>query len=344
MRRTFSIVRFAFIALLVGMAIFSATGAVIVQAPQAGISTPFHNGGDSFFENFGVNFGFNIPAPGGGPNAVVGLTPAGAISPNGINLQQGGAAAAVPPFGGFVPGTGATTGFRVLSPLGNASFGFNASQGNTRSMTSQSPSVTVQNGFPGFFSDTSQRPFVTSIVPVVGGFAGGAQPLYTMPAAPSAVDSFGTSALAERLSRWKEKTGPRVAPVDGVGPAHAGAIANGPDPFAAVLGQSAHASGHASTREASDPFSHALAAARQSSAGQPAAGVKQIVAEQAAEDHAMETELREILGRAEEAVAMGKPNVARIYYQQLARRATGDLKRQALDALERLKANSPAAK
>jgi hypothetical protein len=297
-------------------------------AQQATIGAPFNNSGDSFFETNGVNFGFNIPAPAGGRNAVVGLTPQGAIDPNGINFVQGGGAAAAPQFGGGNQGGGATFGFAARSPLGTASFGFSASQGSTRSLVSQTPSVTLQNGATAFISDTSQRPFVTSVVPVVGGFAGLAQPLYTLPAAPEPVDSFGTSALGERLHRLGETPGPRVAPV-------------APQNFSGP--QFRNSTGDATAGSNSPPaevgagtaeFSRDLAGARQSSAGQPAASIAEIRAQQAADDEAAQSELRQILDRAQEAIALGKPNVARIYYQQLARRATGPLRQQALDGLK----------
>ena len=190
---------------LAAIVLFAACGVERCSAaqPQSTPGSPFRSGGDSFFENFGVNFGFNIPArlPANGGSAIVGLTPQGAINPGGINFVQGGAAAAIPPFGGFVPG-GNTLGFSINGPGGSATFGFSASQGSSRSMSSQTPSVTVMNGGTGFVSDASLRPFVTSVVPVVGGFAGGAQPMFTLPGAAPAVDSFGTSALGEHCSAW----------------------------------------------------------------------------------------------------------------------------------------------
>src|ERR1700722_14046945 len=71
-------------------------------SPQTTLGTGFHSAGDSFFENTGVNFGFNIPAglPTNGHSGIVGLTPQGAINPGGVNFVQGGAGAALPPFGG----------------------------------------------------------------------------------------------------------------------------------------------------------------------------------------------------------------------------------------------------
>ncbi len=326
-----------------GVLVLALHGPLFAQRPQATIGNSFNSGGNSFFENFGVNFGFNIPS-GSGPNAVVGLNPQGGIAP-GIVFQQGGAAAAVPPFGGFVPGNSATFGYTINSSLGNFNFGLTAGQGSSRSNVAQSPSITLTDGTTGFISDTSQRPFVTSVIPVVGGFAGAAQPIYGLPAPAPPVGSFGTSTLAEKLSRLNEAPGPRAGATDSSGggggadpvkQAWGGAIAP-PDPVGAILGPAAHSGGSSAAQPANDPFSHALAAARQSSAGQATASVKEIQSQQTAADQAADEELHAILGRAQEAMSLGKPNVARIYYQQLVRRATGPLKQQALDALEAIK-------
>ena len=281
------------------------------------LGAPFQSGGDGFFENVGVGFGFNIPGASatGGRSAIVGLTPQGAFNPGGINFGQGGAGAALPPFGGFTPGNGSSFGFTINSGRGSATFGLTADQGSSRSLVSQSASVTVMNGGTGFISDSSLRPFVTGVVPVVGGFAGGAQPQFTMPGVAQPVSGFGSSALGERLQRLGETTGPR----SGFGGAAAATSHRGEDQAAAAP---------------ADPISRELVAARESSAGRPAAGIAEIRAEQAAADGAAEAELRQILARADEAMSLGKPNVARIYYQQLARKATGSLKQQALDGIK----------
>jgi hypothetical protein len=284
---------------------------------QLTLAVPFQSGGDGFFENVGVGFGFNIPgaSPTGGRSAVVGLTPQGAFNSGGINFVQGGGGTALPPFGGFTPGSGNSFGFTINSGRGTATFGLTADQGSSRSLTSQSASVTLVNGGTGFISDTSLRPFVTSVVPVVGGFAGAAQPQFTMPGIAEPVSGFGSSALGERLQRLGETTGPRSG-----------------------SGGAAAASAHRDEDQAAtapvDPISRELVAARESSAGRPAAGIAEIRAEQAAADGAAEAELRQTLARADEAMSLGKPNVARIYYQQLARKATGSLKQQALDGIK----------
>ena len=58
-----------------------------------------------------------------------------------------------------------------------AFFFVNASQGDKRSNVLQAPKVTLFNGQQAFVSDTSQTPFVISVVPVVGDFAAAQQPV-----------------------------------------------------------------------------------------------------------------------------------------------------------------------
>ena len=140
-------------------------------AQQIFVETPSTNVSDSFFENLGVDFGFSLG--GGDPNGtgsrVVGLNPFG--QPLGqIVFSQGGANSAIPPFGGFDPNAGAQTGFAVLNGNGGGfGLGLNLNQGSTRTLTSTTPGVTVQNGFGGSIFNGSVSPFVTGVVPVVGG-------------------------------------------------------------------------------------------------------------------------------------------------------------------------------
>ena len=92
---------------------------------QVTLGQVFQSGGDGFFENVGVGFGFNIPgaSPTGGRSRIVGLSPLGAFHLGGINFAQGAAGAALPPFGGFTPGSGGSFGFGINSSSGAASFG-----------------------------------------------------------------------------------------------------------------------------------------------------------------------------------------------------------------------------
>lgn len=81
----------------------------------------------------------------------------------------------------------ANFGFAILSDI-EAYFLIQAAQGNTRSNVMQAPKVTLFNGQQAFVSDTRQRPFVTSVVPVVGDFAAAQQPVITVLSEGTAVN------------------------------------------------------------------------------------------------------------------------------------------------------------
>ena len=67
-------------------------------------------------------------------------------------------------------------GFAILSDI-EAFFFINAAAGDKRSNVLQAPKVTLFNGQQAFVSDTSQTPFVISVIPVVGDFAAAQQPV-----------------------------------------------------------------------------------------------------------------------------------------------------------------------
>lgn len=135
------------------------------------VSTPFTSVSDSYHENLGVNFGFAIPGGRGSGSRVVGLGPQGQLRPN-LVFFQNGSGGTIPPFGGYSPNAGATFGFGRVGPNGGYSLRFNLAQGSTRTSTTVAPSLTVQNGFGGSLISGQFRPFVTGVVPVVGGGAG----------------------------------------------------------------------------------------------------------------------------------------------------------------------------
>ncbi len=118
-------------------------------------------------------------------STVAGLNTAGA----GINLgnfsadldipfRQDSFALTIPQYGGFPAGSnpGAQIGFAILSEI-EAFFFIEAAQGDTRTNILQAPKVTLFNGQQAFVSDTSQSPFVISVIPVVGDFAAAQQPV-----------------------------------------------------------------------------------------------------------------------------------------------------------------------
>lgn len=169
-----------------------------LQDLQVTIEVRFITLQDDFFERIGVQFDFSIKdnsniqfntsgqgvrsvADQNSPSAVIGLGPPVANIPNptafgDIDFRQGGFASAVPQFGGFDANTAANFGFAILSDIEVFLF-VQASQGDNRSNILQAPKVTLFNGQQATISDSSQTPFVTSIIPVVGDFAAAHQPV-----------------------------------------------------------------------------------------------------------------------------------------------------------------------
>ena len=171
---------------------------------------------DNFFEKMGVDFNFDIddntglgyndmtvrnddgggggggdegPArgwinesisrPDVGPSTTIGLNAGGPTADLDLQFRQGSFAASAPVFGGFDPESAANFGFAILSDI-EAFFLIQATQGDSRSNIMQSPKVTLFNGQQASISDQSQRPFVTSVIPVVGDFAAAQQPVITV--------------------------------------------------------------------------------------------------------------------------------------------------------------------
>jgi general secretion pathway protein D len=167
-----------------------------LQDLQVTIEVRFITLSDRFFERIGVDFDFNIDDntglnnfidllvnPPSGPfddnnHAItIGLGATGQPTPT-LDLQfsQGGFASTRPQFGGFDPNTAGQFGFAILSDI-EAFFVLEAAQGDDRTNVLQAPKVTLFNGQTAFVSDTSQRPFVISVIPVVGDFAAAQQPV-----------------------------------------------------------------------------------------------------------------------------------------------------------------------
>jgi general secretion pathway protein D len=184
-----------------------------MQDLQVTIEVRFITLTDNFFERIGVNFDFTIhnnaknqPAgfgsvvslgqPTASPptepgfntldssrttSAVVGMitpgnSPSNFTSDLDIPFTQNSYGLAVPQFGGFDATAGAQMGFAILSDI-EAYFFINAAQGDKRTNVLQAPKVTLFNGQQAFVSDTTQSPFVISVIPVVGDFAAAQQPV-----------------------------------------------------------------------------------------------------------------------------------------------------------------------
>jgi len=93
-----------------------------------------------------------------------------------IPFTQSSYSLAIPQFGGYDPSAGMQMGFAIMSEI-EAYFFINAAQGDKRTNVLQAPKVTLFNGQMAFVADTSQSPFVISVVPVVGDFAAAQQPV-----------------------------------------------------------------------------------------------------------------------------------------------------------------------
>jgi general secretion pathway protein D len=167
-----------------------------LQDLQVTIEVRFIRLTDSFFERIGVDFDFNIedrsglppnslvpgqPTEGFGASATVGLNPSTSITdfPNytvdlDLPFRQESFGLSEPQFG--TPVDVATFGFAILSDI-EAFFLIEASQGDRRSNVLQAPKVTLFNGQQAQVIDSAFRPFVISVIPVVGEFAAAQQPV-----------------------------------------------------------------------------------------------------------------------------------------------------------------------
>lgn len=168
-----------------------------LQDLQVTIEVRFITLSDSFFERIGVDFNFQIDdgnnsnlvptVDDDGPSMTVGLSGAtvgGIPAFTGdldLEFNQGTFGVGVPAFGtpspaGVIGTNAANFGFAILSDI-EAFFFVQALQGDSRSNILAAPKVTLFNGQQAFVSNTLQRPFVTSLIPVVGDFAAAQQPV-----------------------------------------------------------------------------------------------------------------------------------------------------------------------
>jgi hypothetical protein len=158
----------------------------------------------------------------------------------------------------------------------------------------------VMNGQTGAIFAGTVRPFVIGITPVVAGVGGagfsnfGPMPISTVP---------GPSMLEQRLAGLQE-----TGELDSI---IANLAAGGEEQPITVA-------------PPADANAAKLAAARASSAGQPAQSIVAIRRQQAEQDAVRAREIAENLERARQAEAAKKPGVARVYYQQALRQSTGE--------------------
>ncbi len=290
-----------------------------VSAQQATVGTPFHSLNNSYFENTGVSW---------------------SLQGQGWNASFGAPGLAQPQFGGFNAGAGLSFGFGILNQGVTGKFNFNFSSGNTASNVSSTPMVTLQNGGTGYFSDTTQSPFVISDIPIVGNPAV-ADALQRARAQRAAMDDDDDQAIgpsaAQAAVRAQAGQGPPRAQAgarpraQGAGPAAAVArpqhdvlLAGRPDAAAALQTASR------------------VARATQSSAGQPVPSVAEARRLYEAQQHGetADGQLAEYLARAQNAENLGKPAVARQYYRLALRHASAAQRDEIQSRLEALGAAS----
>ncbi|MEO8493816.1 MAG: hypothetical protein ABI614_02010 [Planctomycetota bacterium] len=155
-----------------------------LQDLQVTIEVRFITLNDNFFERIGVDFDFDIddnvtalPPDDSGPSVSIGLQQSGLPTPDfDFSFTQDSFGVTQPQFGGFTAMNAAHFGFAILSDI-EAFFLVEAATGSDRNNVLSAPKVTLFNGQAASVSDVSQRPFVTSLVPVVGDFAAAHQPV-----------------------------------------------------------------------------------------------------------------------------------------------------------------------
>jgi hypothetical protein len=258
--------------------------ATTLFSQQIVVGTPFNSLNDGYYEQYGVAWGLNWR----GGHARFGM-------PN----------PAIPPFGKYDPSAGLRTGWRFGNGNFNGNIFFHAAQGSYRSFTSQTPFVTLMNGYQGAFYDQSLSPFVTGYVPVVGDYP---------TAGPNSLDRVQ---VMRRLlaSQNQGKT----------------SDAEEPDPGEAMLPRHAN-----SVTKTEDRSPSTQTRAQTSSADKPVPSVAEAKRLHELEKNAADQETLALMERAQAAAEEGKPQVAKIYYQMVVRRAQGEIKQTAERRLQEL--------
>jgi len=273
-------------------------------AQQATVSAPMNSVSDSFFERIGTSWGFNW---------------------HGVHARFGGGNLALPQFGRYDPSAGLHGGFGVRGPGGSGFLNFGMAQGSRRSAVSQTPSITLMNGRSGFFSDTSQSPFVIGYIPVVGGFP----TIRSLTPAPlpmvETTDRVQTMRrlMADRAEALAEPSaGDGV--IEGAAQRHVRAMVHRPPEPAAVNAPATPAVGGA------------FELAPTSSAARAVPSVAEARRLRELERPSQNTEALVYWERGQASEKAGKPNVAKIHYRMALKRATGELRRQILRRLEKV--------
>jgi general secretion pathway protein D len=154
-----------------------------LQNLQITIEVRFITLSDTFAEQIGVDFNVEfkdnltrLPQE-DDRGVVVGFDGLGGLPTPDLDIRfDNGSFGLNPPFGAAGLGTPSTLGFAILSDI-EAFFFLQAAQSDNRTNVMQAPKVTMFDGQFASISDQTQRPFVTSIIPVVGDFAVAQQPV-----------------------------------------------------------------------------------------------------------------------------------------------------------------------
>lgn len=155
-----------------------------LQNLQITIEVRFITLADSFAEQIGVDFDVQfddnvsaLPADDMGPAVTIGFDGISGLPTPDLDIRfENGSFGLSPPFGAAGLGTPSTIGFAILDDI-EAFFFLQAAQADNRSNIMQAPKVTMFDGQFANISDITQKPFVTSIIPVVGDFAVAQQPV-----------------------------------------------------------------------------------------------------------------------------------------------------------------------
>ncbi len=294
-----------FSALVMGIGAVSAWPAL---AQQVTVGTPYHTLSDSFFENTGVGWGMNWK--------------------NGFVRFGGSPLAAAPQFGGFAPGAGFNTGWGFGGDGYNGHFNMAASQGNRRSFVSQTPSITLTHGQPGFISDSSVSPFVMGYVPIVAGIPTVPPPYSTMsyPGYSMAPAMQPTSSVNPAIAAYRQQMANREPGVPAVRPAQA----------RPAVGRDLNLVAEAAIAP-DDSAARALAAAQSSSAGRAVPSVAEARRLRQLEQTTRQNEALALFQRGRTAEEAGKTSLAKIFYNMAAKKADSQLNdriRARIDAID----------
>lgn len=285
---------------------FAAVACLCVQTgwgQQVQVTTPFHSLNDSFYENFGI-----------------GLAPVNRMGPRGGWYFSGLPANSTPPqFGGYDPSADAAFGFQI------GRFGLNAlaGQGSNRSHVMEAPTVVLPNGGSGGIFSGSQRPFVMGVIPIVGN-----APM--APLIPITAPMTSSSPLAERLERMRqaeEQAAAQAAEAAGRGDAEMAAAVPVP-PVGPSEDDAPLVIRGGRVLEPETARSDGATAPAASTARVGDLSLQEIQQQQAQRDAAVQYEVLVLVEKARGKEAEGKPGLAKIYYQQAASRADGQLKRE----------------